>query len=141
MINMVTQDNQLDSLVLVNKQQFSDDQDNITSLAVPDLPTVSHLHDPDVQHHGQNQGEHVLKVQEVTQHHLAAPLVLDVRVQTLEQPTHRYDVSEDLLKQDETVCNQLIQVCGNNSGDNSVLLCTRKDGQCVMSDKQPPEDD
>ena len=65
MINMVTQLDQLDSLVLVNKQQSTDDQDDIMSLAVTDLPTLSHLHDPEVQQHRQNQGEHVLKLQEV----------------------------------------------------------------------------
>ena len=96
MINMVTQHDQLDSLILVNKQQSTDDQDDIMSLAVTDLPTLSHLHDPEVQQHRQNQGEHVLKVQEVTQHHLAAPLVLDVCEQLLKQPQHCYDAPEDL---------------------------------------------
>ena len=96
MINMVTQHDQLDSLILVNKQQSTDDQDDITSLAVTDLSTLSHLHDPEVPQNRQNQGGYVLKVHEVPQLHLAAPLVLDVREQLLEQPQHCYDAAEDL---------------------------------------------
>ena len=49
MINMVTQLGQLDSLELDNKHQSTDYQDDIVSLAVTDLPTLSHLHDPEVQ--------------------------------------------------------------------------------------------
>ena len=103
---MTKQHNPIDNLVLVSGQQSTDDQDDISSLTITDLPTLSHLHDPE----------------EVPQHQDAA------HVHILEHPQLRHDVPEELLQEHETVCNELNQVCGNNSEDNSVLSSTRKDG-------------
>ena len=103
---MAKQHNPIDNLVLVSGKQSTDDQDDISSLTITDLPTLSHLHDPE----------------EDPQHQHA------VHVHILEHTQLRHDVPEELLQEHETVCNELNQVCGNNSEDNSVLSSTRKDG-------------
>ena len=84
LINMAKQHNQTDNLVLVDGLQSTDDQDDISSLTITDLPTLSHLHDPE----------------EVPQHQDAA------HVHILEHPQLRHDVPEELLQELETVCNE-----------------------------------